>query len=348
LKKKRNLSPEDLGVARRLREARNRLNLSQANAARQLGISREALASYEDGRAPVRFDFALRFCWQFVFSEEWLALGEKEILAEWEKTDPGPQKHVWPPAKTRECMSLLFDPAFHKIKPGTPFVDAYREHLRPVFWAVYSAHIASFGIGPRILISVSPGEDQLKNYFHALLEFWIQFYSEPLKKFRFLMSLARAARKIKICLDSNELTEQEREKIKLDGWNTGSLSDAIEDNSDEMENFIQSQAPQFLANFSASFMVPLPMSKMNKNKVQGVLDSQPCLKEDNAGMKITSLSELVKKLRLLTKPRGMKADLAKNCNVSRQAVDQWLAESSSPSAEAVFAAIEWVQKQSKA
>lgn len=79
--------------------------------------------------------------------------------------------------------------------------------------------------------------------------------------------------------------------------------------------------------------------------VQVALDNPPPLKEDaNAAMEITSLSELVNKLRALTKERGMKAALAKECKVSRQAVDQWLAETSSPSAEAVFAALRFVRR----
>jgi len=57
---------------------------------------------------------------------------------------------------------------------------------------------------------------------------------------------------------------------------------------------------------------------------------------------ITSLADLLKELRKLTKVRGMKAELAKQCQVSRQAVNQWLDETSKPSAEAVFAALKWV------
>lgn len=65
-------------------------------------------------------------------------------------------------------------------------------------------------------------------------------------------------------------------------------------------------------------------------------------------LKITTLPELIAALRKLTIEHGLKSDLAKHCQVTRQAVDQWLSKKANPSADAVFAALDWVQKHRKA
>lgn len=339
MKKAHTLSAENLGVAQRLREARNHLNLSQADVSRQLGISRERLASYEDGRTPLRFELALRFCWQFVFSEEWLALGVKEILARWDKKDPAKYKHVWHSSKARWCMSLLYSPAFHKIKPGTLFIDAYNEHLQAVYEANYVANIASIGLGPSIVISSSPSDDQLKNYFHALLETWMDFNDEPIKKYRFLMSMARAARKIQICLSSNELTEQEQESIKLDGWESGKLADNITEDSAEMDDFIDKQAPDFLANIASNFKV-----SFNPDKEKPV-DNIP--KHGNIERVKTKLPGLMDRLKKATEQRGKKAELARFLDVPLPKVSQWLSGLHEPGGETTLQLLNWVEQQER-
>lgn len=67
---------------------------------------------------------------------------------------------------------------------------------------------------------------------------------------------------------------------------------------------------------------------------------------DSCGVKreIGSLSELMNALRERTKDRGRKAALARELNVSRQAVDQWLAGNAKPSAETTFALLNWVKR----
>ena len=52
-------------ICARLREARIGLRLTQEEFANQVGIERERLASYEDARAPLRTELALRICQQF-------------------------------------------------------------------------------------------------------------------------------------------------------------------------------------------------------------------------------------------------------------------------------------------
>lgn len=334
-KDKQFISSKDVGIARRLRDARIRLNLSQFDAARQLGISRERLASYEELRAPLRFDIALRFCWQFVFSEEWLALGQDEILARWDKKSPG--RHEWVPFRARLCMSLLFDPVIHKIKPGMLFIDAYNDYLAPVYDKLSAGQFA-----PRIAFSGAMDDHQIKNYYHALMEWWMQSANTPLKQFRFLTSLAYEAWQIQNGIESDDLTEYERDRIIQDGLKTGRLPDNPPPDDKAIEDFVLSQKPHFLANFSSVFNGPLKKRYYRQSGAEETLDKGGPPNDAALVTGITSLADLIKELRQLTKARGMKSQLAKECNVSRQAVNQWLAGDSKPSAEAVFAALKWV------
>ena len=74
--KKINKLPErEQDICGRLRRARELFGYTQAKFAQKCGMSRDRLASYEQGRAPLRVDVALRVCRRFEISEEWLAAG---------------------------------------------------------------------------------------------------------------------------------------------------------------------------------------------------------------------------------------------------------------------------------
>lgn len=68
--------------------------------------------------------------------------------------------------------------------------------------------------------------------------------------------------------------------------------------------------------------------------------------KDSHGVKreISSLADLMNAIRKRTAERGQKAALARELNVSRQAVDQWLAGNAKPSAETTFALLTWVKR----
>jgi transcriptional regulator with XRE-family HTH domain len=82
---------------------------------------------------------------------------------------------------------------------------------------------------------------------------------------------------------------------------------------------------------------------------QASLDNAPSPPYPTVEVKITSLPELIAKLREFTKARGKKAMVAKACGVSRQAVDQWMREKdpTKPSADAVFALLSVLQGKGK-
>lgn len=52
------------------------MGLSQQLFADQVGIKRQRLASYEEGRVALRYDLGLRICHHFLLSEKWLATGQ--------------------------------------------------------------------------------------------------------------------------------------------------------------------------------------------------------------------------------------------------------------------------------
>lgn len=66
-------------IARRLAFARRVLRLSQREIAEKIGVSRERLASYEYGRAPLKFDVGIRFCKAYNINEGWLASGALDM-----------------------------------------------------------------------------------------------------------------------------------------------------------------------------------------------------------------------------------------------------------------------------
>ncbi len=94
--------------------------------------------------------------------------------------------------------------------------------------------------------------------------------------------------------------------------------------------------------FESSERTQAPASK----KDEAMLDKSQTLADDSGvRKKIRSLPDLLKRLRGLTKDRGRKVALAKKMKVTRQAVDQWLSESTTPTAETTFELLKWVSDQ---
>lgn len=62
---------------------------------------------------------------------------------------------------------------------------------------------------------------------------------------------------------------------------------------------------------------------------------------------IHTYGQLLSRLREITKPRGVKSQIARKFNVSRQAVDKWLSGESKPSAEIAIELQHWKPEQPK-
>jgi DNA-binding XRE family transcriptional regulator len=66
----------EIQVLKRLREAREKLGLSQPEFAQQIDITRAKLANFENFKTPLPCDLALKICHQFIIGEKWLATGQ--------------------------------------------------------------------------------------------------------------------------------------------------------------------------------------------------------------------------------------------------------------------------------
>lgn len=129
------------------------LRLSQKEFADQVEIKRQRLASYEEKRAPLRFDLALRICRQFIVSEKWLATGEGDA---------------------RLLMDLSADHILNKIPPDTSFGKAYDDALGMRYEQLCKE------TGGLVRIDINPGDNFafVKNLFLFMVERWCSMLSE--------------------------------------------------------------------------------------------------------------------------------------------------------------------------
>jgi transcriptional regulator with XRE-family HTH domain len=150
-------------IANRLRLAREGLGVTQTEFAGQISISRDRLASYEDGRAVLRCDVALRVCRQFFVSEFWLATGaanEEQFKAQ--------RRIDFSDLDARLTMALAVEPAALACPPGYSFADGFEPFLRQPY-----ANLAVQQNGfPRIKPLPSDGGDYFRNAFDCMMDFW--------------------------------------------------------------------------------------------------------------------------------------------------------------------------------
>jgi transcriptional regulator with XRE-family HTH domain len=112
LRVRRPLSQIEKNIGARLREWREALLLPRAKVARKIKIGGERLASYEDGRAPLRFDVFLALWQTFKLNPEWLATGRLP----------------------REMAFISFESLIPiaSIEPGARFSEIFETTLRPI------------------------------------------------------------------------------------------------------------------------------------------------------------------------------------------------------------------------
>lgn len=133
----------------RLRDAREFLRLSQEEIASQIGTSRSRLASYEEKRAPIRADLALRLCHQFILGEEWLATGKGAM---------------------RDCLDLLIEPMIHRLPVDAPYGETYDKHLTGLVARVKAQAGGNFRMCPQ------PGDspERMENLLLFFLGRWLR------------------------------------------------------------------------------------------------------------------------------------------------------------------------------
>jgi transcriptional regulator with XRE-family HTH domain len=329
------LSAHAAGVSERLREIRNRLNLSQNEVASQMGIKRAGLVSYEDGRAPITFEFALRFCRQFVVSEEWLALGEKEILARLRSSPIGKKFKLgtrWNSSSARMCMSLISEPVCHNIPRKTLFFEAYNRYLDSVYRQLLEPRIY-----PRVLFSESVGDDLMRNYFHALLEIWLERMGTVQNKFRLLNSLAGFAERFERDINEDRLTEFERKGLIEEAKLLVKLSADDDDDSPKINAYVRNEASEYLARLLVGAGISVA-----ENTKQDLTDA--ATSDKPSGVK-SEWFKLKKKIQAATAEAGGKSKLADFLRVDLTQLSKWLTDSDSarePGADYTLKMLSWV------
>lgn len=128
-------------MCNRLRFAREEiLKMTQAACAEELGLDRGSLANYEIGRTALRYEIALRFCRQFIISEEWLATGKFEACYRAAESNgvkiTAPHDIFESKIFPRQCADLLLDPVVIRLRPGTLFSRAFADSLAKRYYEV--------------------------------------------------------------------------------------------------------------------------------------------------------------------------------------------------------------------
>jgi transcriptional regulator with XRE-family HTH domain len=166
-------------IADRLRLAREGLGATQTELAGQISITRDRLASYEDGRAILRCDVALRVCRQFFVSEFWLATGaanEQQLKAR--------RNVAFSDLDARLTMALAVEQAALACPPGYSFADGFDPFLRQQY-NFLSAQQNGF---PRIKPLPSDGAEYFRNALNCMMDFWKRGLS-PQQREAFFASL---------------------------------------------------------------------------------------------------------------------------------------------------------------
>ena len=187
------------------------------------------------------------------------------------------------------------------------------------------------------------GDDLIRNYFHALMEVWIQSLKTPLEKFRFLSSLAATARLNQLALSQGQLTEEEREDIILTGLQTGKLTADDADDREKSEAYIQSEAQNYFAQLYSSGGA----RELHAAKKDLTDDS---LKGNNSAVK-SELEKLIARVKRLASRPGAKAELARVLKVAPARVTEWLTDDKEkrkePGGHYTLQLLKWVEQQER-
>lgn len=254
-KKAKKLAPEEAAVCLRLRLAREKLGVSQEHVAQQLSVSRERVASYENMRVAVPFDFALRFCHAFIISEQWLAEGRLGPKAgTLVKMASGRMVRMMSDQEAplnRNVKSLVAEPAFRQIAVGTTLRSAWGEKLKSIY-----DRLQEENPGPRMLIAEGDDGATVRNYLHSILDEHITLMefgdqntprNQMSLRMRYIHSLVDAARTIYASLCTPQyLTQYEKRELLHKAMRNGLLSDADDSDPEKRDKYALDHTAEFL------------------------------------------------------------------------------------------------------
>jgi transcriptional regulator with XRE-family HTH domain len=327
--RKTKLPSREMEICRRLREARELCQINQASCARQLGIERSTLLNYEQCRTPVRFGIALRFCRQFIISEEWLATGRFEAchaVAPNHGIKLGPGIEIMDQLIfKRQCVDLFSEPAALHIPPASLYSDAYDNFLA----AEYAKLVAQFFYLPRIAVTDSDHPILALNLLGAIEERFISLLrNEAVRRGQKPSSAWRvfAAH----LLDSADLIFRKMMRFRLSPEHLGRLEWMRSCTSDPgaIIPFLE-ETPSASPPDSPKIILPHVTVSGNVQTVKAKLPS------------------LRRRLNQATTERGMKSELAKFMGVPLPNVSQWLSGEREPGGETTLQLLHWVEQQER-
>jgi transcriptional regulator with XRE-family HTH domain len=105
--RKNPLPDEEIEIGRRVRMIRERRQMSRSSFAQEMAVDGSIIANIEHGRAPLRFELAMRICARWSVNPRWLATGALPVV-----------------------FQIHFGGYDSRIAPRTLFSSAYEQHLR--------------------------------------------------------------------------------------------------------------------------------------------------------------------------------------------------------------------------
>lgn len=131
---KSRLAPCETDICLRVKAARMRLGLDQAEVAARLGVKVHVLANIEKCRAPLRCDLALRVCRELFVNEEWLACGSPALLFQVLRSKKVSEAGLleWGDIFFRTPLDLLSHAVAQSVPPRALYSTAYEQFLAPV------------------------------------------------------------------------------------------------------------------------------------------------------------------------------------------------------------------------
>ena len=310
---------EELEICERLRKTREGvLKITQAACAKEIGLDRSTLANYETGRTPLPFEPALRFCRQFIISEEWLATGRHDALhaaLPGNIAGAGDWKTFDEKISIRQCMDLFSEPARLHISSGTLFSKAFND----VLGSRYRELVKHSPFYPRIEPSDADGWDVAVNllkviyerHFHLLDETAKLRQIKPSDLWRLYLSRALVCCAITFkSFDETNLAAVPMEKVR---W----LRDILFEPPD---GEVKNNGKEDLTGTS------------EMRKVEGVK---------------SEIQRLLARVSRLVAAKGTKAKLAETLEVPQSRLSEWLGGKCDPSGETTLRLLRWVEQQER-
>ena len=316
-------------ICERFRFARDQvLKITQAACAAGIGVERNVVVNYEIGRTALRYDLALRFCRQFIISEEWLATGRHDSFHAVLIQQGAYKKNAsesWgvfdDKISIRQAVDLWSEPLVLHIKTGTLFSMAFDEILQKK----YAELVADCLFSPRISFSDADTQELGINFLRALYEQHVSVLMNEASRHQIKQSdmwrnyvayLLECSVLVFLKMKGSKLTPDLSSQYN---WLRGVLAD-----------------PAMLIEPLASVAGP---EELQKNILPYVSES---VNVENVKAKLPSL---LKRLDIATAQRGKKSELAKFLGVSLVQVSQWLTGDREPGGETTLRLLQWVEQQ---